>query len=250
MRRTFLFAVFIAAVVLLYAPSTHARGLYKGHGRISPRVHDNPWSVRLNGTLGIHGAYQATDSPYDPGFIVPADRWSDWKFGTYGSGGLEFNLGKGWSIEPYGLYRRIGDNRNFRAFSTIAATTGLYRSIDSRVYGAGVNFRLYKNWRGGAAYLGTGGGYAHGEAEWAEVLSAQESTSQSDGSRFTQQDSGDFHVMAGLDFHPASALSLGFELGWRWSGLDDFNEFEGGFAGVRLGLMLGDGDSATATGRR
>lgn len=242
MRRILVLAAVVAAMAVVYAPSAQARGLYKGHGRISPKVYYNPWSVRINGALGIHGAYQATTVRYDPGYIVPVYRWSDWKFGYYGSGGIEFNLGKGWSIEPYGLYRRIDDQNNFRIFSTPSTGTASYGSIDSRVYGAGVNFRIYKNWRGGAAYLGTGGGYAHGEAEWAEWRDVQETVPQVNGSVFTQEDSGDFHVMAGVDFHPASALSLGFELGWRWSGLSGFNEFEGGFAGVRLGFLLGDGD--------
>ncbi len=243
MRRIFALAALVAVVGIVCASSAQARGLYKGHGRIVPHSLYNPWSVRVNGVFGIQGAYQATAVSYDPAYLVPLYRWSDWKFGYYGQGGIEFNLGKGWSIEPYGLYRRIDDVDNYRIFySPPLGTNESFRSVDSRVYAAGVNFRIYKNWKGGAAYLGIGGGYAHGEAEWTPLLGAEVTATANGGSLLTQQDSGDFQLLTGLDFHPAAVLSLGFELGWRWSGLSDFNEFEGAFGGVRVGFMFGDGD--------
>ncbi len=240
MRRTIIFAAALAVAGIFCVSSVQARGLYKGHGRISPRTLHNPWAVRINGAFGFQGAFQASSTVYDPVTTVPVYSFSDWKFGYYGTGGIEFNLGQGWSIEPYGLYRRITDPNNIRVFATAGSGLQSFRNIDSRVYGAGVNFRIYKNWRGGAAYLGVGGGYAHGEAEWASLRT--EIAPPSSAGSVIQQDSGDFQVMTGVDFHVATALSLGFELGWRWSGLDGFNEFEGGFGGARVGFMFGDGD--------
>ena len=62
-------------------PEVDARGLYVGHGR---RSVDDAWSVRLNLSGGLHGA---------------SDPWNDqisdsrYPFGTYGTVGLEFNVG-------------------------------------------------------------------------------------------------------------------------------------------------------------
>lgn len=236
MRRVAILAVFVTVVACLCAPPVQARGLYKGSGRITARPLYNPFSVRLNGAVGWHGAYRAkTEDYYDqPGTGGSVSYgWGDWKFGYYGSAGLEFNLGGGVSLEPYGLYRTIEQTDNYRAIITPTGSA-LYQSVDSKVYGAGANLRFYKNWDGGAAYMGLGGGYAHGEATW-------ELEGNLSGPVYTEQDSGDFHLMAGLDLH-LSMLSVGFELGWRWSGLDSFNEFEGAFLGARAGIMFGPGD--------
>ncbi len=242
MRRIAVLAVFVTVVACLCAPPVEARGLYKGHGRISKHPLYNPFTVRLNGSLGWHGAFRAKDVEYfnrpgSPGSLIYSV--SDWQFGNYFNGGLEFNLGSGASFEVYGLYRVIEDGDYYRIIEpdrrplAPGPSSTLYRNIESKVYAAGANLRFYTNWNGGAAFLGLGGGYAHGEAIWesADELQTQGSS---------QQDSGDFHLMTGLDLHLAF-LSLGFELGWRWSGLEDFNEFEGAFLGARAGIMFGDG---------
>lgn len=243
MRRIAVLAVLAAAVAILYAAPADARGLYKGTGRISKRTLYNPFAVRLNGTIGWAGAYRAkgADYFYSPGYPgVVSYSVGDWQFGHYVGGGLEFNLGSGASIEPYGLYRVIEDPNDYRVIQgdrlplAPGASSAIYRNVESRAYAAGANLRFYKNWQGGAAYMGLGGGYVRGEATW-------DSTGDTPIRRETQQDSGDFHLLAGLDFH-LSSLSIGFEAGWRWSGLSDFNEFDGGFLGARAGIMFGEGD--------
>lgn len=241
-RRMVVRATVLLAFLCLSASLSLARGLYKGDGR---RTHlyyhpqGNPWSVRLNGAFGGHGAYRAWDARDQPLYIgAPGGyystyglSYSDWKFGYYGYGGIEFNLGHGLSLEPYGLYRSIETPYNVMYGYVPSLGPTHFDSLDSQVYGAGFNLRAYRNWFTGAAYLGFGGGFAHGEAHW---------LSQGTGQRITsRQDQGDFHLLSGIEFYASRSLALGVELGWRWSGLDGLNEFDGGFVGARMGVMFG-----------
>ena len=241
-RRIVMGASVVLALLCLIVTLSAAHGLYKGDGRRTQLLHrplGNPWSMRLNGAFGAHGAYQARDSrelplsvgapgryypPYQVGF-------SDWKYGYFGYGGIEFDLGHGLSVEPYGLYRSLETHHYLKLIDTPPLGASYFNSLDSRVYGAGINLRAYRNWFTGAAYLGMGGGYAHGDAHWLE---------QGTGRRFTsQQDGGEFQLLSGIEFYANESLALGVELGWRWSQLDGFNRFDGGFVGARMGWLFG-----------
>jgi hypothetical protein len=237
MRRMVTVVSFVVLASFLLPISATAHGLYVGQGRISRHILQIPWSFRLNGSFGFHGAYRGLDVRDYPPVLGPGGGYvgdlgfSDWRYGHYGSAGVEFNLGRCLSLEPYGLYRQLDSYHNLRVIFDPTTGSQVYQSIESKVYGLGANLRLYKNWHDGAAYLGFGGGWAHGDASWF-LTSPDVPISR-------QKDAGDFHLLTGIDYYAEESLSLGLELGWRWSGLDEFNQFDGPFAGLRVGVLLG-----------
>ena len=241
-REAALRAAVVLALLCLGFSSSLAHGLYKGDGRRTMLLHrpqGNPWSMRLNGAFGAHAAYQARDSRNLPRYLgVPGGYYSsyplgfsDWKVGYFGYGGIEFDLGRGLSLEPYGQYRSLDSPHNLKLVYTPLLGSSYFQSLDSSVFGAGVNLRAYRNWFTGAAYLGLGGGYAHGEAHWLVDGTGERVTSRQDG--------GEFHLLSGIEFYTDESLALGVELGWRWSQLDGLNQFDGAFVGARLGWLFG-----------
>ena len=224
-------AILLPLLVLLLHDSlvdtATARGLYVGHGR---RSVDDAWSVRLNLSGGLHGA---------------TDPWNDeisdteYPFGGYATAGLEFNVGHRNSLEVYASLRDLEDTERFLEFDEFGFTGdgGRYR-YDLESQSAGLTLRHRHPSRAGAAYWGIGGGVVHAEARYRELIDGAISDDRA------EEDTGaEAHALVGWDSRLAPALSLGLELGFRYTWLDyevftDTGDFTGFFGGLRLGLVF------------
>lgn len=206
-----------------------ARGLYVGHGR---RSADDAWSVRLNVSGGLHGA---------------TDPWNDeisdssYPFGGYGTAGIEFNVGYQNSLEVYASLRDVEDRESFLEFDDFGFTgdAGRYR-YDLETQSAGLTLRHRYPTRGGASYWGIGGGVVSSTVRYAELINGFISDDRED-----EDTAAEAHALIGWDSRLAPALSLGLELGFRYTWLDyelfdETGDTTGFFGGVRLGIVFGD----------
>lgn len=206
-----------------------ARGLYVGHGR---RSVDEAWSVRFNLSGGLHGA---------------TDPWNDeisdssYPFGGYGTAGIEFNVGYDNSLEVYASLRDIEDRESFLEFDDFGFTgdAGRYR-YDLETESAGLTLRHRYPTRGGASYWGVGGGVVRSTVRYSELLNGFVSDDREE-----EDTAGEAHALLGWDSRLAPALSLGLELGFRYTWLeyelfDDTGNTTGFFGGVRLGIVFGN----------
>jgi len=245
-----LFSTLVVALAVLPQNSS-ADGLYKGHGLRSdqlvsgavptrqrqPQYQPPPpppkpeltWAVRLNLSGGLAGAYRVDDINrygYTSGYKTGA--W-DQQFGGYVNFAFEFPIGRTVTLEPFGTLGSI-DELNNVVNLTAGPSAGVFRSDNTRIYGVGGNLRKHWPWKNGTMSLGIGGGYLYSRAEWFDV---DENTTA-----LFQDEAPEAHFTLGTDFYLSKALSLGFEFGWRWTWLDNPNQFQGAMLGLRMSVMV------------
>jgi len=206
-------------VLFLFASPALADGLYKGHGRKSADL----WKVRLNLSGGIHGAAD----PYDAG------RYHEWGWTTMGGftlAGLEFRNRNLDSLEFFAGYRGVDTVDSYRV-SGFGFQDNVRDRYELDALHAGLTFRHYVLNRHSEAHVGAGLGFVHSESRLVEVVDGAETY------RFEGDDSApELHVLVGWERTFADPLTVGLEIGYRWTWLDDPNDFTGAFLGLRLGL--------------
>lgn len=226
--RGLMWCAVLVAMAGAWAEAAQARGLYVGHGR---RSIDDAWSVRFNLSGGLHGAT-------DPWAGEISD--SNYPFGGYGMLGIEFNAGHDNSIEFYASLRDIEQTERFLEFDEFGFTGdgGRYR-YDLETRSAGLTLRHRYPTRSGASYWGIGAGVVNATVRYSEVLNGFLNDERE------EEDTGaEAHAVIGWDSNLAPALSLGLELGFRYTWLDyerfdDTGDATGFFGGVRLGFVFG-----------
>ena len=231
MRLTFARVTPILVLSLFLLGTVHdaaARGLYVGHGR---RSADDDWSVRLN----LGGGFTTATDPWD-------DEIADSRtpVGGYATAGLEFNVGHRNSLEIHGTYRDVSDEESFLEFDRPGgeATAGFY-DYELTSWSGGLTLRHRYPHGGGASYWGVGGGVVEAEAEYQERVGSEVLPRQ-----VRKDTAPEAHALVGWDGRLSPGLTLGLEIGFRYTWLE-YEDFEasgdltGFFGGLRLGIELG-----------
>lgn len=237
------FAVVLFPVLLgiTIADSADARGLYKGHGRRGVSfAADVPWSARLNLSGGFHGAsdglandgFYAYGGPY--GFQGGWYDYDFWRLGGYVQGGLELALQGGFSMEPYGLFRRVEDTD---VYGIVPAQGGSYLPardhLEIEAWGLGMTIRRYATPGSGSAYWGVGGGYVNSTAKRWHSENGVRTFEFED-----QDEAPEAHFLVGFEARALPSLSFGVELGYRYAWLEDASDFSGLLLGARVGILM------------
>jgi hypothetical protein len=215
--------------------------LYKGHGRRSAYfTPEAPWGARLNLSGGFHGAaygladdgFYAYGGPY--GFQGGWYDYDFWRMGGYAQAGLELALLNGFSMEPYGLFRRVEDTDTY---AVVPAQGGYYYEardhVEIEAWGVGMTIRRYAEPGGSSAYWGLGGGYVNSTAKrW-----------HSEGGALVFEfedvdEAPEAHFLVGFEARALASLSFGLEIGYRYAWLDDATDFSGVLLGARLGILM------------
>lgn len=204
--------------LFLAAPAL-ADGLYKGHGRKSADL----WHTRLTLSGGIHGAAD----PFKAGV------YHEWGWATVGGftlAGLEFRNRNLDSLELFAGYRGVDKVDNYRV-GGLGRSDRVSDHYELDALHAGMTFRHYVLGRHSEAHVGAGLGFVHSESRIVETVDDAETF------RFEGDDSApELHILAGWERAFAAPLTVGLEVGYRWTWLDDPNDFTGAFLGLRLGI--------------
>jgi hypothetical protein len=219
-------ALSLLSLLALLAPEASGRGLYVGHGLRSKDLSPQ-WALRLNVGGGGHAARHP----------LAYDRYGGWwKIAGYGTAGIEINVGWNNSLELYGTYRELSRNENLTVVSP-TYPNGTPARVDYRTEGAGAGLTL-RHYSivgpGNMGYWGVGGGIIYAESRYQEVVGGSVSPLIE-----SEDTGGEAHFVVGWDGKMSPALSLGIEIGFRYSWLDDTADFTGAFFGARLSLLLG-----------
>ncbi len=208
-----------------------ADSLYVGHGR---RSVDDSWSVRLN----LGGGVTSASDPWE-------DELSDteWPVGGYATAGLEFNVGHRNSLELYGSYRDLDDEEDFLEIDEFGdrGDAGRYRyGLES--WSGGMTLRHRYPHRSGASYWGVGGGLIEAEVRYEEIVGGRVTFPR----RSATDTAPEAHALVGWDGKLSPALTLGLEVGFRYTWLEYdampvSGDYTGFFGGLRLGIVLGGG---------
>jgi hypothetical protein len=232
--------LFPVLLLVTLADTADARGLYKGHGRRSGSLSTAvPWSGRVNLSGGFHGA---SDGLRDDGYYAYAGPyglgggWYDydfWRLGGYAQVGLEVALQNGFSLEPYGLYRKVDDTDRYLVSAGGGSYAPVADHVDIEAWGLGMTVRRYITPGSNAAYWGVGGGYVHSESHRTQHEYDAQTFALDD-----EDEAPEAHFLVGFEARAMPSLAFGVELGYRYAWLDDVSDFSGVILGARVGILM------------
>jgi hypothetical protein len=250
MRPVILAAAGLFATLACSSPfsTASAWGLYKGNGRHHSKealeALAHPWQARLNLSGGLHGASDALGDgyryvyPYGYGSYGHFYNYDFWRLGGYVQAGLEVRLQNGFSLEPYGMFRKVDNTDKSRpgmhGYGAGGAFASIRDHVDIEAWSGGLTLRRYAEPWYGSAWWGAGGGFVHSKSarwEW--------SYGSPPAYKLDHQDNApEVHFVVGWEANMLPSATIGLEVGYRYTWLDTFDDFSGLILGARVGLLF------------